>query len=67
MEAFIQSQGFAIWEMVYKPYQVPENDIVTAENMPPVEANIQAHNIIIQRLGRSDFDHVVHLKSANEV
>jgi hypothetical protein len=64
MEAYIQAQGYAIWE---KPYEVPKNNTVTAANMPQVEANSKARNIIIQGLGRSDFDCVVHLKSAYQV
>jgi hypothetical protein len=67
MEAYIQAQGFAIWEKVYKPYVVPENNEVTAQNMSHVEANSKARNLIIQGLGRSDFDRVIHLKSAYEV
>ena len=67
MEAYIQAQGFVIWEKVFKPYDVPANNLVTAENISQVEANSQARNIIIQGLGRSDFDLVVHLKSAYEV
>ncbi len=67
MKAYIQAQGFTIWEKVYKPYQVPANNVVIAENMPHVEANSKARNLIIQGLGRSDFDRVVLLKSAYEV
>jgi hypothetical protein len=67
MEAYIQAQGYAIWEKFYKPYEVPKNNTVTAANMPQVEANSKARNIIIQGLGRSDFDCVVHLKSAYQV
>jgi hypothetical protein len=33
MESYIQSQGFTIWEKVYKPYEVPEIDGVTTANM----------------------------------
>ena len=54
MAAYIQAQGFAIWEKVYKPYVVPENNEVTAHNMSHVEANSKARNLIIQGLGRSD-------------
>jgi pantothenate kinase len=50
-----------------KPFVVPENDEVTAANMSQVEANSKATNFIIQGLGKSDFDHVVHLKSAYQV
>ena len=46
---------------------MPENDAVTAANIAQVEANSKARNLIIQGLGRSDFDRVVHLKSAYEV
>jgi hypothetical protein len=65
--SYIQAQGYAIWEKVYKPYEVPEDNAVTAANMPQVELNSKARNIIIQGLGRSDFDHIVHLKSAYQV
>jgi hypothetical protein len=66
MEAYIQAQGYAIWEKVYKTYEVPEDNAVTAANMPQVETNSKARIIIIQGLG-SDFDRVVHLKSACQV
>ena len=46
---------------------VPENNEVTTQNMPHVEANSKARNLIIQGLGRSDFDRVIHLKSTYEV
>jgi hypothetical protein len=59
MEAYIQAQGYAVWEKVFKPYEVPEDNAVTV-------ANSKARNIIIQGLG-SDFDSVVHLKSAYQV
>jgi hypothetical protein len=65
MESYIQAQGFAIWEKVYKPFEVPKNDAVIAANMSQVEANNKARNLIIH--GRCDFDRVVHLKSAYEV
>ena len=67
MEAYTQSHGFAIWEKVYKPYMAPENNGVTAQNMSHVKANNKARNLIIQGLGRSNFDQVIHLKSAYEV
>jgi len=67
MESYIQAQGFATWEMVYKPFEVPENDAVTAVNMSQVEANSKARNLIIQGIGRSDFDRVVHFKSTYQV
>ena len=67
MEAYIQAQAFAIWEKVYKPYMVLENNEVIVQNMSAVEANSKARNLIIQGLRRSDFDHVIHLKSAYEV
>jgi hypothetical protein len=59
MEAYIQAQGYAVWEKVFKPYEVPEDNAVTV-------ASSKARNIIIQGLG-SDFDSVVHLKSAYQV
>jgi hypothetical protein len=46
---------------------VPGIDAVTAANMAQVEANSKARNFIIQGLGKSDFDRVVHLKSAYQV
>jgi hypothetical protein len=67
MEVYIQAQGYAIWEKAYKPYEVPEDNAVTAANMQQVEANSKARNNIFQGLGRSDFDRVVHLKSAYQV
>jgi hypothetical protein len=67
MEVYIQAQGYAIWEKTYKPYEVPEDNALTAANMPQVEAHSKARNNIFQGLGRSDFDRVVHLKSAYQV
>ena len=67
MEAYIQARGFAIWEKFYKPYVVLENNEVMAQNMSHVEANSKARNLIIQSLGRSNFDRVIHLKSVYEV
>ena len=67
MESNIQAQGFAIWEKVYKPFEVPKNDAVTAANMSQVEADSKSRNLIIQGIGRSDFDRVVHLKSTYQV
>jgi hypothetical protein len=67
MESYIQAQGFAIWEKVYKPYEVPENDVVTEANMTQVEANSKARNLIIQGIGKNDFYRVTHHKSAYQV
>jgi len=65
MESYIQAQGFTIWKKVYKPYE--EIDAATTANMVQVEANNKARNYIIQGLGKSDFDRVMHLKSAYHV
>jgi hypothetical protein len=67
MESYIQAQGFAIWEKVYKPYEVPENDAVTEANMTQVEANSKARNLIIQGIGKNYFYRVAHHKSVYQV
>ena len=67
METYVQDQGFAIWEKVFKPYDVPKNNPINTTNLTDVEANSKARNIIIKGLERSNFDHVVHLKSACKV
>jgi hypothetical protein len=62
MQAYIQAQGYLIWEKVTNPFVVPNQ--VNDNNRPDVENNRKARNLIIQGLGRSNFDRVVHLKSA---
>ena len=65
MEAYIQAQGSLIWEKVTTPFEVPAQ--VNNTNRADVENNSKARNLIIQGLARSDFDRVVHLKTAHEV
>jgi hypothetical protein len=65
MEAYIQAQGSLLWKKVTTPFQVP--DQVNDANRVNVENNSKARNLIIQGLGRSDFDRVVHHKSTFEV
>lgn len=54
-----------IWEKVIIPFTVP-NQVNTA-NQADMENNSKARNLIIQDLGRSDFDHVFHLNSTYDV
>ena len=65
MEAYIQAQGSLIWEKVITPFVVP--DVINDANRAAVENNSKARNLIIQGLGRSDFDRVFHHKSSYEV
>uniref|UniRef100_K3YCN7 DUF4219 domain-containing protein n=1 Tax=Setaria italica TaxID=4555 RepID=K3YCN7_SETIT len=65
MDAYIQSQGSLIWEKVITLFQVPNQASDT--NRANVENNNKARNLIIQGLGRSDFDRFIHHKLAYEV
>ena len=60
MEAYTQSQGFDVWEKVSNAYVIPNQ--INNTNKAADEANCKACNLIINGVGRSDFDRIVILK-----
>ena len=65
MEAYIQAQGYLIWEKVVTPFVMPNQ--VNDTNRADLDYNNKARNLIIQGLGRSDFDRVFHYNSAYDI
>jgi hypothetical protein len=59
------STRFVYWEKVVNPFWVPNQ--VSEANWTDVDNNSNPRNLIIQRLRRSEFDRVVHLKSTYDV
>jgi hypothetical protein len=66
MEAYLLSQGSAIWEVVDSNYEIPAAR-TTQVQIEQYEANNKARNILFTSLSRNEFDRVQHLRTAREI
>lgn len=66
MEAYLLSQGSAIWEIVDSNYEIPTAR-TAQDQIEQYEANNKARNILFTCLSRNEFDRVQHLRTAREI
>ena len=66
MEAYLLSQGSAIWEIVDSNYEIPVARTSQAQ-IEQYETNNKVRNILFTSLSRNEFDRVQHLRTAWEI
>ncbi len=66
MQSYIMAEDLDIWRKVSNPYVIPDQTN-TAALKTEFENNCKSRNILLSEISYSDFDHVSHLQTANEI